>query len=140
MIKNIINLGDAAVYCDFGNKIDQETNLNVIKYFKNLEELKVKGIEATVVDMHTIKPLDTNLIDKLVQECGALVTAEDHSIIGGLGGAVAEHLSTIESVPLERVGVKDRFGESGQADEMLELMGISSPYIAQAAIKSISRK
>ena len=112
----------------------------VSEALKAAEELKVKGIEATVVDMHTIKPLDTNLIDKLVQECGALVTAEDHSIIGGLGGAVAEHLSTIESVPLERVGVKDRFGESGQADEMLELMGISSPYIAHAARKSISRK
>ena len=90
--------------------------------------------------MHTIKPLDTNLIAELVQDCGALVTAEDHSIIGGLGGAVAEYLSTINSVPLERVGVKDRFGESGQADEMLDLMEISSPHIAQAAIKSMSRK
>mgnify|MGYP006253424407 FL=1 len=81
-----------------------------------------------------------SLIAELVQDCGALVTAEDHSIIGGLGGAVAEYLSTINSVPLERVGVKDRFGESGQADEMLDLMEISSPHIAQAAIKSMSRK
>ena len=112
----------------------------VSEALKAAVDLKTKGVEASVVDMHTIKPLDTNLIAELVQDCGALVTAEDHSIIGGLGGAVAEYLSTINSVPLERVGVKDRFGESGQADEMLDLMEISSPHIAQAAIKSMSRK
>ena len=90
--------------------------------------------------MHTIKPIDSALIDVVAERCGALVTAEDHSIIGGLGGAVAEHLSTTNGTPLERVGVKDRFGESGQADEMLELMGLNAAHIVQAAEKSISRK
>ena len=56
------------------------------------EQLKSEGINATVVDMHTIKPLDTDLIDKLAKQCGAIVTAEDHSVIGGLGGAISEHV------------------------------------------------
>jgi len=104
------------------------------------EVLAGKGIAATVVDMHTIKPLDVQLVHKLAQSCGAIVTAEDHSIIGGLGGAVSEYLSSHIPIPLERVGVKDRFGESGQANEMLELMEISSPYIAEAALRAINRK
>jgi len=93
-----------------------------------------------VIDMHTLKPLDGDLIDSLVSRCGALVTAEDHNVIGGLGSAVAEHLVANTFAPLEMVGVPDRFGESGQADEMLEVMNISSPYIAVAARKAISRK
>ncbi len=90
--------------------------------------------------MHTIKPIDGDLIDKVANRCGAIVTAEDHSIIGGLGGAVAEHLSTSNGTPLERIGVADRFGESGQADEMLELMGLNAKHIEQAARKVMSRK
>ena len=102
--------------------------------------MKEQGIHATVIDMHTIKPLDTELVDRVAARCGAIVTAEDHSIIGGLGGAVAEHLSAASCTPLERVGVRDRFGESGQADEMLELMELSAPHIAKAALKAIGRK
>ena len=90
--------------------------------------------------MHTIKPLDTDLVDKVASRCGAIVTAEDHSVIGGLGGAVSEHLSTSSCTPFERVGVKDRFGESGQADEMLELMELSAPHIAKAAHRAMNRK
>ena len=87
--------------------------------------------------MHTIKPLDTNLIDKLVQE---LVLWSPETYHHWWIRRCYRTPSTIESVPLERVGSKTVSGESGQADEMLDLMGISSPYIAQAAIKSISRK
>ena len=90
--------------------------------------------------MHTIKPLDTHLIEKMAKECGAIVTAEDHNVIGGLGGSVAEFLSSTIPTPLERVGVKDRFGESGQADEMLDLMEISAPFITAAAERAINRK
>ena len=112
----------------------------VSESLKAAESLKEQGIEATVIDMHTIKPLDTDLVDRVAARCGAIVTAEDHSIIGGLGGAVAEHLSTAACTPLERVGVRDRFGESGQADEMLELMELSAPHIVKAALKAIARK
>lgn len=102
--------------------------------------LKEQGIHATVIDMHTIKPLDIDLIDEVASRCGAIVTAEDHSVIGGLGGAVAEHLSGTSCTPLERVGVLDRFGESGQADEMLELMHLNAPHIVKAALRAIERK
>ena len=112
----------------------------VSESLKAAESLNEQGIEATVIDMHTIKPLDTDLVDRVAARCGAIVTAEDHSIIGGLGGAVAEHLSTAACTPLERVGVRDRFGESGQADEMLELMELSAPHIVKAALKAIARK
>ncbi len=80
------------------------------------------------------------MIDSLVEKCGALVSCEDHSIIGGLGGAIAEHLSSNIPAPLERIGVPDRFGESAQADEMLEMMGLTSSHICQAAIRAIQRK
>ena len=104
------------------------------------EELKSEGINATVVDMHTIKPLDTELIDKLSRQCGAIVTAEDHSVIGGLGGAVAEHVVSSHPVPIEKIGVNDRFGESAQAEEMLEMMGLKSHHICDSVRKVIARK
>jgi transketolase len=112
----------------------------VSEALKAADQLKQQGVNATVIDMHTIKPLDTALVDEVSTRCGAIVTAEDHSVIGGLGGAVAEHLSASNSTPLERVGVKDRFGESGQADEMLELMELSAPHIVKAAQRAIERK
>lgn len=104
---------------------------------KSLADL---GISAAVVDMHTLKPLDGELIDSLAQKCGAVVTAEDHSIIGGLGGAVAEHLISTNPVPMERIGVHDRFGESAGAEEMLEMMGLKSHHIVDAAKRAIARK
>ena len=104
------------------------------------EKLSAEGISATVVDMHTIKPLDTDLIDSLSQKCGAIVTAEDHSVIGGLGGAVAEHIVGSNPVPMEKIGVQDRFGESAGAEEMLEMMGLKSHRICDAVKKVIARK
>jgi len=104
------------------------------------EELSATGIEACVVDMHTLKPLDTELITRLAQQCGAFVTAEDHSAIGGLGSAVAEFLVGNHLAPLEMVAVKDRFGESGQAEEMLDLLEINTPSIIAAAKRSVARK
>ena len=112
----------------------------VSESMKAAEQLAEKGINATVVDMHTLKPLDGDLIDSLASQCGAIVTAEDHNVIGGLGGAVAEHLVTNKYAPLEMVGVADRFGESGQSDEMLEVMELNAKYIEQAAQRAIARK
>ncbi len=103
-------------------------------------DLQAEGIAATVVDMHTIKPLDTELIDSLAKLCGAIVTAEDHSIIGGLGGAVAEHIVSSNPVPMERIGVQDRFGESAGSEEMLEMMGLKSYHICDAVKNVIARK
>ena len=130
-----------------GVELKQGTDVAIIacgvmvsESIKAAEALAADGVSAAVIDMHTLKPLDGALIDSLVRRCGALVTAEDHNVIGGLGSAVAEHIVANTFAPLEMVGVPDRFGESGQADEMLEVMNISSPYIADAARKAISRK
>jgi transketolase len=90
--------------------------------------------------MHTLKPLDGDLINRMAASTGCIVSAEDHSIIGGLGGAIAEHLSSNHPIPLERVGVNDRFGESGQAEEMLDLLGLNTGDIIEAAHRAISRK
>ena len=104
------------------------------------ESLSSEGISVSVVDMHTLKPLDNDLIDQCINRCGCLVTAEDHSIIGGLGGAVAEYLATTISAPLEMVGVSDIFGQSGSSSELMHAMGLTADDIVAAARRSISRK
>ena len=104
------------------------------------EELSKNGINATVVDMHTIKPLDGTLISALAEKCGCFVTAEDHSIIGGLGGAVAEHLVGNCPTPLERIGVSDHFGQSGDGDELLEEFSMGTNHIISAVQRTIQRK
>ena len=104
------------------------------------KKLSSEGISASVVDMHTIKPLDTELIDECVKQCGCLVTAEDHSIIGGLGGAIAEYLSTNATAPLEMIGVADKFGQSGPTNDLMRAMKLTVDDIVAAVHKSISRK
>ena len=104
------------------------------------ETLSREGISCTVVDMHTIKPLDVDLIAKLSESCGAFVSVEDHSVIGGLGGALSEWLSTNTSTPLEMVGVRDSFGQSGGSSELMELMGLNEAGICEAARRVTSRK
>ena len=141
------NAEEGTIQIGKGVELNEGTDVAIIacgvmvsESMKAAEALAAEGVSAAVIDMHTLKPLDGALIDSLVSRCGALVTAEDHNVIGGLGSAVAEHLVANTFAPLEMVGVPDRFGESGQADEMLEVMEISSPYIADAARKAISRK
>ncbi len=102
--------------------------------------LAEEGIGCTVVDMHTIKPLDTKLLSKLAERCGCFVSAEDHSVIGGLGSAISEWLSTNKLSPLEMVGVRDRFGESGGSAALMEELSLTSEAICRAARKSINRK
>ena len=104
------------------------------------DALSNDGINATVVDMHTIKPLDTGLISRLAESCGCFVSAEDHSVIGGLGGSIAEWLSSNNPCHLEMVGVQDRFGESGGSDELMVALKITEVEVVAAAKRAISRK
>jgi transketolase len=104
------------------------------------EKLSNDGIDACIVDMHTIKPLDGKLIQKLAKQCGCIVTVEDHSVIGGLGGSVAEFLSRNIPTPLEMVGVEDRFGESGGTSELMSYLNIDSKAIEDAVKSVIKRK
>lgn len=102
--------------------------------------LAKQDVQLRVVEMHTIKPIDTELITRCAEETGAVVTVEEHSIIGGLGGAVAECLAEHCPVPLERVGVKDTFAESGPYYELLDKYGMSVEAIVDAALRAVSRK
>ena len=138
--ENEVQIGRGIVHGDGKDVTIVACGVMVSRSLEAAELLRADGIGATVVDMHTLKPLDTDLLDRLAASTGCMVTAEDHSIIGGLGGAVAEHLISSRPVPLERVGVQDRFGESAQAEEMLEMMGLTAPDVAAAAHRAISRK
>ena len=103
--------------------------------------LEADGIHARVIDMHTIKPIDRELVIKAAKETGAIVTCEEHNIIGGLGSAVSEVLVTSDAyAPQEFVGVHDVFGHSGPAFELLAHYGLTPADIAAAAKKAISRK
>jgi transketolase len=104
------------------------------------EILQGEGIAARVVNMPTIKPIDSELLARCSQQTGAMVSAEDHNIYGGLGGAVAEALAATVPCPLEFVGVRDVFGASGEPEELAEHFGISAPFIADAARRALARK
>jgi transketolase len=98
------------------------------------ESLREKGVSASVVDAHTIKPLDEELVARLARKCGSIVTVEEHNIYGGLGGAVAEAVTKHHPVRVERVGVNDRFGESGEAPELFKKYGLTPEKIEEAAL------
>lgn len=116
------------------------TGTMVHEALASIELLKKEEIAATVVNMHTIKPLDTELIRKLAEKAGCFVTAEDHNVIGGLGGAVAELCAKECPAPIEMVGVQDRFGESGKPAELYEKYGLTAKHIAEAARKAAKRR
>ncbi len=104
------------------------------------EKLKAEGIDARVINIHTIKPIDKDILVKAAKETGAIVTAEEHSIIGGLGSAVTEVLSEEYPVPVVRLGVNDTFGKSGPALELLKIFGLDADNIAEKAKKALSLK
>ena len=104
------------------------------------EELAAEGIEARVINLHTIKPIDSEAILAAAKDCGAIVTAEEHSIIGGLGSAVSEVLMGKAYVPFERVGVQDRFGQSGKPALLAEEYGLTAKDIVLAARRAIAKK
>ncbi len=92
-----------------------------------------EGVEARVIEVHTIKPLDATTIVTAARETGAIVTAEEHSVVGGLGSAVTETLGATWPVPVERVGLADSFGTSGPYEALLEHVGLSVPALLTAA-------
>jgi len=104
------------------------------------EELSKKGIDARVINSHTIKPLDEDTILKAAKECGGVVTVEEHQVIGGLGGAVAEYLGSACPTLIERVGVQNKFGQSGKPKELVEHYGMGVSHIMKAVEKVISKK
>lgn len=116
------------------------TGIMVAAAVEAREILAAEGISARIVNIHTIKPLDNHIIIESAEKTGALVTAEEHSIYGGLGSAVSEVVVANKLVPVEVVGVKDTFGESGIPSDLLEKYGLTAKDLVAAAKKAISRK
>jgi len=104
------------------------------------EALAAGGIEARVVDMHTLKPLDEALIERCARQTGAIVTVEEHSVYGGLGSAVCEAVCQSRPVPVVRCGIPDRFGESGAYPDILSRAGLDVEHVVTAARRAVSAK
>ena len=104
------------------------------------EQLSKNGIEARVINCHTIKPLDVKTLVAAAKETGAVVTVEEAQAAGGLGGAVAEALSAFHPVPIERVGMLDRYGESGEPNDLIKFFGLDARGIVKACQKVLKRK
>ena len=102
--------------------------------------LKEEGIDARVINIHTIKPIDRDIIIKAAKETTAIVTAEEHSVVGGLGSAVLEVLSDQYPVLLKRVGIQDTFGESGKPKDLLKKYGLTAEEIVRQTKEIIKMK
>lgn len=116
------------------------TGLMVNEAIEAEKILSAEGISARIINMHTIKPIDKELIEKAARETGVIVTAEEHNIIGGLGSAVCETVSELCPVPVVRVGVEDTFGCSGPALQLLKMFGLSAENIADKAKYALTLK
>ena len=132
--------GEAVKLIDGNDVAIFATGTMVHKALKASEILKKEGINARVINIHTIKPLDEKTIIKTAKETGAVISVEEHSIFGGLGGAIAEVLGEHCPVPMKIIGVKDVFGESGEYDELLEKFGLTTRNIVTSAREIMRRK
>ncbi len=133
-------LGKGVTMADGSDVTLVATGLMVEQALAARELLAADGIKARVINIHTIKPLDADLILKAAADTGAIVTAEEHNIIGGLGSAVCECVAGAKPVPVLRVGVEDQFGRSGKVPPLLEMYGLTAANIAAKAKEAIKLK
>ncbi len=133
-------LGRAIELCDGSDVTIIACGVMVWQALEAASQLESEGISARVINMHTIKPLDENAILKAAQETGAIVTAEEHQINGGLGDAVANVVVRHAPVPMEMVAVMDKFGESGTAMQLLQKYGLTAARIVEKAKSVLRRK
>jgi len=132
--------GEANVLRDGSDVVVFACGIMVPEALKAADSLKAKGVTAAVVDMHTVKPIDSETILRFAQRCGRVVTAEEHNILGGMGSAVAEVLGEGRPTPIKRVGVMDTFGESGDPGELLKKYGLTAANIEQTAAHLVLSK
>jgi transketolase len=126
-------LGKAVVLREGGDVAIISTGVQTTRALQAAAMLEEEGVGVYLLHVPTIKPLDEEAIVEAARRTGRVVTAEDHTIIGGLGGAVAETLSERHPTPIKRVGWQDTFGESGPDDALLEKYGLTAAHVAQAA-------
>jgi len=130
--------GKATVVSEGSDVLIIACGIMVPEAVKAAMSLKGKGVSAAVVDLHTIKPIDTETIVRFAQNCGRVVTAEEHNVMGGMGSAVAEVLGELRPTPMKRVGVMDTFGESGDASELMRKYGLAFENI-EGAVEHLVR-
>ena len=152
-----VRLGRAAVPVFYGDDADLQigkgnciregkdltiiaTGIMVSKAVAAAETLAAKGIDARVIDIHTIKPIDRDIIIKAAKETGRIITVEEHNVIGGLADAVSEVVTAECPVKITRIGVQDCFGYSGPAWELLDLFGLTQPHIARVIREVVNEK
>jgi len=133
-------IGKAITLIDGGDVTIIACGVMVSRAIEAARVLGGEGLSVRVVEMHTVKPLDDALVERCALETGAIVTAEEHSIVGGLGGAVAERLVQARPVPMERVGIADTFTESGPYPDLLQKYGMSVESIVGAVHRVLERK
>jgi transketolase len=133
-------IGKGHVIREGGDVTIVACGVEVARAVEAADILEKDGVSVRVVNMATIKPIDSDLLARCAEETGAFVTAEDHNIYGGLGGAVAEALAATRPCPIEFVGVRDSFGASGEPEELANFFGIGAGDIAKAANRAVARK
>lgn len=133
-------IGKARQICDGTDAVIFANGPLVYEAMLAAEELKMQGVSLMVVDLHTVKPLDEEFVRHAAEKTGAVVTAEEHQKAGGMGSAVCEYLSEVNPVPINRVGVEDSFGESGNPEELMKKYGLCKENIIAAVKKSIAAK
>ena len=133
-------LGKGVLLADGSDVTLVATGIMVAMALEAKELLAAEGISARVINIHTIKPIDKEILEKAAAETGAIVTAEEHNVIGGLGSAVAEAVGESCPVPVLRVGVKDTYGHSGTVPALLEAYGLTPSAIVDAAKRAVSMK
>lgn len=133
-------LGKAVTLRENGDIAIIASGIMVSEALSAADQLETEGIKARVIDMHTIKPLDVSVVVRAAVDCGAIVTAEEHTIFGGLGSAVAEASVNSVPVPIEMVGVRDLFTLSGSPEILFKEYGLSTQHIVEAAKRAYARK
>jgi len=133
-------IGRARVLRDGSDVTLVGSGLMVARCLEAAESLKRAGIKARVINLSTVKPIDVETIDRAARETGGIVTAEEHTVVHGIGGAVASVVAANHPVPMAYVGVQDVFGESGEADELLRKYGLTAENIVDAAHGVMKRK
>lgn len=134
-------IGKGNIVVDEGNDVAIiATGIMVSEGLRAMDILKSIGIRAKLIDMSSIKPIDAELLIEVGRSTGAIVTAEDHNIVGGLGSAVAEVLIENMPIPMKRIGLRDVFGESGNWRELFDIYGISAKHIAEACLEVVKKK
>ncbi|MFC2149545.1 transketolase family protein [Candidatus Auribacterota bacterium] len=138
--EDLYEFGKAQIFSEGDDVTIVACGIMVNEALEAAEILKAGGVSAGVINMHTVKPLDEDALRRAAGKSGAVVTAEEHQIYGGLGSSVAEFLSGTDAVPMEMVGIGNVFGESGKPDELKEKYGLTSQKIIEACNKVLRRK